>query len=40
MIGEGFIPAPGELVSKGLIELTEYPYLRKYLAPKSQTTLR
>jgi hypothetical protein len=29
---EGFIPAPGELVSKGLFELSEYPYLRKYLA--------
>jgi hypothetical protein len=28
---EGFIPAPGELVSKGLFELSEYPYLRKYL---------
>jgi hypothetical protein len=31
---EGFIPAPGELVSKGLFELAEYPYLRKYLARK------
>ena len=31
---EGFIPAPGELVSKGFFELPEYPYLRKYLATK------
>ena len=31
---EGFIPAPGELVSKGLFELPEYPYLRKYLTKK------
>jgi len=33
---EGFIPAPGELVSKVLFELSEYPYLRKYLARKRQ----
>src|SRR4051812_2280185 len=33
---EGFIPASGELVSKRLFELPEYPYLRKYLARKSQ----
>jgi hypothetical protein len=31
---EGFIPAPEELVSKGLFELSEYPYLRKYLETK------
>jgi hypothetical protein len=29
---EGFIPAPGELVSRGLFELPEFPYLRKYPA--------
>jgi hypothetical protein len=33
---EKFIPAPGELVSKGIFELPEYPYLRKYLAKKRQ----
>lgn len=27
---EGFIPAPGELVSKGLFEISKYSYLRKY----------
>jgi hypothetical protein len=33
---EGFIPAPGELLSKGLFELAEYPYLRKYPSRKCQ----
>jgi hypothetical protein len=33
---EGFIPAPGGLVSKGLFELSEYPYLWKYLVRKAE----